>query len=256
MLRSAIISSLVFAAACGTEQDVSDPPMADEAAYTGDEALTGSLLTDRRGATYSVMPDYRLCIWPLCGGWWVAALNQAKTTCADGTQADACYVAEIAFDELGLSDRQLAELREAAHRGQARLYGIQSRGDLRQFPELGTFHPRRAWTAATDQPAKGRSFRMEDLGFVCIAHPCFNIRAHLVNHAKYADVSGLDLSAVRATDEQLAAARRALLRGDLLTDGTVERDSALRARIDRAGRTMVASQFFLPLLPASISPTP
>jgi hypothetical protein len=50
---------------------------------------------------YSVKPDYRYCMSPLCGGYWLKALATTKTLCSDGTVADACYVANINLSRLG-----------------------------------------------------------------------------------------------------------------------------------------------------------
>jgi hypothetical protein len=43
---------------------------------------------------YSVRPDLRACVSPICGGNFVAALNLDHTTCVDGTTRSECYAAE------------------------------------------------------------------------------------------------------------------------------------------------------------------
>ena len=42
---------------------------------------------------YVVRPDPRLCPSPLCGGYWVALANHARTRCHDGLLRPRCYVA-------------------------------------------------------------------------------------------------------------------------------------------------------------------
>jgi hypothetical protein len=44
---------------------------------------------------YSVQRDYRLCVSPLCGGYWLQALKTTQTLCSDGSVADTCYVANL-----------------------------------------------------------------------------------------------------------------------------------------------------------------
>ena len=44
---------------------------------------------------FSVTRDARRCPLPTCGGWWVQAVNEALTRCADGSWAQACYVATL-----------------------------------------------------------------------------------------------------------------------------------------------------------------
>jgi len=44
---------------------------------------------------YSVRPDYRRCVSPLCGGYFVKRVNQSRTRCVNGRLMSECYVAEI-----------------------------------------------------------------------------------------------------------------------------------------------------------------
>ncbi len=46
-----------------------------------------------RSAIYVVRADKRLCPSPLCGGYWVAVANSARTRCANGLRYPQCYVA-------------------------------------------------------------------------------------------------------------------------------------------------------------------
>jgi hypothetical protein len=44
---------------------------------------------------YTVKRDYRKCVSPLCGGFWLKAMATTKTLCSDASVADACYVASL-----------------------------------------------------------------------------------------------------------------------------------------------------------------
>ena len=43
----------------------------------------------------SLHPDYRDCLYPLCGGWFVSPVDRATMRCADGTMQAQCYVLEV-----------------------------------------------------------------------------------------------------------------------------------------------------------------
>src|SRR5438093_4560982 len=60
-------------------------------------------------AVYQVRPDPRLCPSPLCGGAFASLVNLAHTPCIDGSEREACYVADLDFSAMGLSDSQLSE---------------------------------------------------------------------------------------------------------------------------------------------------
>ena len=55
-------------------------------------------------------PDPRDCAWPMCGGWWIEAVNRARTPCVDGVLRRKCYVAQIDWSPLGLSPAEEADL--------------------------------------------------------------------------------------------------------------------------------------------------
>ena len=58
-----------------------------------------SALSGSKPTYYLVRRDYRKCISPICGGYWLKALNARKTKCADGSIAEECYVAAFRFSK-------------------------------------------------------------------------------------------------------------------------------------------------------------
>lgn len=81
---------------------------------------------------YEVEHDQRRCAAPLCGGFWVREVGQPTTTCADGSVADACYVAEIDWSRGLISPGRQRRVTDAAYRDAARI-----RGRLRTRPVMG-----------------------------------------------------------------------------------------------------------------------
>ena len=64
-------------------------------AQTTMELLRPDMLED--GTWYSVRRDYRKCMAPMCGGYWVKAMNQRKTQCVDGTRAEEIVLGHPTF---------------------------------------------------------------------------------------------------------------------------------------------------------------
>lgn len=73
-------------------------PSADASTFSGTYGL------------YEVRPDERDCAWPMCGGYFVHAVNHAQTSCPDGTTDRWCYVVDIDWAALGYGPTELADL--------------------------------------------------------------------------------------------------------------------------------------------------
>jgi hypothetical protein len=83
--------------------------------------------TDRLAAPESVLivthVDARKCIYPLCGGYFVKAVNQALTRCADGSMAKECHAVELDATALGWTPEQLASFEVSLAKGFALVKG-------------------------------------------------------------------------------------------------------------------------------------
>src|SRR5262245_51152370 len=69
----------------------------DVEALATDESTT-TIAQDARRATPSyvtVRRDVRRCAAPLCGGFFVDAVNQDTLRCADGSRSAECYVTDL-----------------------------------------------------------------------------------------------------------------------------------------------------------------
>jgi len=153
---------------------------------------------------YSVRPDFRKCMWPMCGGFWVKRVNQPKTKCPTGGWQKECYVTEIDWDAIGLSDAEASDATSAARAGQVVLKGNIS-GAKASGMSFDVFAADEAWQSATDAAPTGIFYRAHDSGIVCITFPCPTVIATRLNRNKQptATYAGLDLAPSGASQGQL-----------------------------------------------------
>lgn len=162
-------------------------------------------------AMYVVREDQRLCPSPLCGGYWVAIANGARTRCQDDLRHVRCYVAE-AVDRGG--DRLGRITDGALVRGALDL----GRDDLGELVVSAMYTP--AGTAL----ARGGYYRVTDAGIRCVRAPCFSWRATQMNGSTRTTMSGVELAAASATGAEVRHAHAALTtKGGLYARGTFAR---------------------------------
>jgi hypothetical protein len=186
---------------------------AETASDSDSEVTAGEDLTGASNAGYYVVThhDQRRCASPMCGGLFVKRVNQAKTLCADGTLADECYVSEIGYNGIGLSDREESELAAAVGSGKAlikaRLYKKTFNGTT-----LGTLKASEGWLGATGSAANGTFYRGADNGIRCAKAPCASLTAYGLNGADSHNVIAIKLgtTATAADADVLARAEDAL----------------------------------------------
>lgn len=146
-------------------------------------------------------------MWPMCGGYWVKRVNQPKTKCLTGGWQKECYVTDIDWSALGLSQNEVSDADTSARSGQVVLKGklVSAKQAGAQFAR---FTADEAWRSATDKAPSGIFYRAHDSGIVCITFPCPTVVATRLNRNKQptATYAGLDLTPSGATQDQLDAA--------------------------------------------------
>lgn len=181
-------------------------------------------------ALYTVRVDPRLCPSPLCGGYWVTLANGARTRCADGTVRDRCYVARAVDESRHVLETSIPD--EALVRG--RLDAAFEGGST-----LGVLVVTTVYAPAGMAPVSGGYYRIVDTGVRCIRAPCFSLRATQVNGSTRTPLSGIDLSAAKATMGEVARAESALRsKSGLLARGRFIRSAD-------GGRVFTATRLFL-----------
>jgi hypothetical protein len=177
-------------------------------------------------AMFVVRHDPRLCPSPLCGGYWVALANAARTRCQDGLRHRRCYVA-VAVDARG---RPVGDVPEhALVRGAIDI----GRDDLGDLVVAAIYAP------SGRAKVSGGYYRLRDTGIRCVRAPCFSYRATQVNGSTGTRKSGVDVAASNATATQLARANAALR----TKDGLYAR-GAFSTGLD-GGRVFHARRLFL-----------
>ena len=189
------------------------------------------------GAVYvRVRHDTRRCVSPLCGGYWVSRVNQRTLRCVDGASAAECYVAEIDWAGLRLTDRALEDLQGRPFILRARIapkaYG--------SFGTMGSLVAVEGWSAINGAEPSGRVHRIVDAHRVCVRAPCPTLDAFRLNSTVTATLTAVDLTRVAGvTRSGVSRGTTALGREPgILVAGDV---------VSGAGgaRTVTASQFYL-----------
>ena len=203
-----------------------------------------------RALYYTIRPDFRRCAPPLCGGFWVQAVNRKDIRCADGSLQEECYVTHLDMPSSGVATPQPSEWLSPLSN---RLWrGTIVPLDQPPFPGLGVFVVSEIWQAATEVAPTGKFVRLHDSGIVCVTEPCPTFLEHVLNRHRRRHVHTIDLSGVDASDAQLDAAYEAMYSDDgLLAAGKHFHFAGPAGQ----GLGFAASQFYFQVVPKSCQPT-
>jgi len=164
--------------AADTSADPTDGDEGSEQVAESEDAITSG--PSNFGYFVVTKHDFRRCISPICGGWWVKRVNQATTQCADGTFQEECYVASIQLTGIGLSTREETELRDAVESGKAL---IKAKTFKTKFngQTIGILKASEGWRGATGSTPTGSFYRVADNGIRCVTAPCPATSAYALN---------------------------------------------------------------------------
>lgn len=202
--------SLASLAGCAadTSEDTSNADDSEEVAETEDAITAGP---SNFGYYAVTRRDFRKCVSPICGGWYVKRVNAATTQCADGSKQAECYVSAIQLTGIGLSDREETEFRAAVESGKAlikaRVYKKKFNGTY-----YGTLKANEGWLGATGSTPDGTFYRAADNGIRCITTPCPSTTVAQLNGNDSYNVIKVNLAntATPASQESLDRAAQAL----------------------------------------------
>lgn len=193
---------------------------------------------------FAVRRDYRKCMYPMCGGFWLKSVNGLETLCADGEYAEECYVADAAFGEYDLKGFGYHLI------AKGRIVENQV-GDLGNF---GAFEIDEVWESATDTVSDDIVFFTQDAGIRCIKAPCPGWKnGDILNWGYGIRFDVVELGNVEgATEAQIEEAQNAIYGDGVLVAGY---PSFVKAGswfdFDLA---LVATQVYLRVVPRSDDP--
>ena len=165
--------------------------------------------SSRTSAFYSFRRDVRRCASPQCGGYFIKAVNQSRTRCANNRYQSECYVANIEW-----GGRAEPENNRGLLRGTLRPGG-------KRWGRLGVLHVSEVWEAASANQPSGVFFRVRDRGIRCVAAPCPTHHEVRLNSTTNRNVAGVDLAGAGAPDNSLSEANAAMTAPEgILVSGT------------------------------------
>jgi hypothetical protein len=164
-----------------------------------DDVSSDDVSSDAASSYLLLRRDLRRCAAPLCGGFFVARANRLTTECADGSRSSECYVAELDFSALGLSDDQTASVEASPEDFVLRGEIVSQSSEL---GEVGRLNVSEAWQGegrgeegGADE--RGALLRVVNEGIVCITSPCLSFSAELLNSSlPRVSIAELDLAGI------------------------------------------------------------
>lgn len=242
------IRTLVAAAALA----LSASSHAQSAPTPGTDPSAPPTAIDAKSEPYFIVTriDTRKCAYPMCGGYFVKAVNSPLTRCADGKLAKQCHAVELDTRSLGWSDEQRAKFEASFGVGKALVKGAlepQPRGlytgEVLRVTE--------AWQGqGTNKRPLGTFYSLKNNGIVCIQAPCPSFSLTTLNRpATERTIDMPDFSPARAPEEAVKAAWAELEQGPILAAGAVVPFPAGGLQGTVYGHKLLASEFYLPAKP-------
>ncbi|RCJ40080.1 hypothetical protein A6770_38325 [Nostoc minutum NIES-26] len=217
-------------------QDISAPETTDSV------AVTVKNQEFPQWGYYTVRRDFRKCVSPICGGYFIKQVNLKATPCVDGVFRSECYVSAIDWSSIKVSASEIARI-QSDDGSRVLLLGNIVPVTFPGFGEFGNLRVKEAFYGATNAPAKGTFVGIKDNGIRCITTPCFSTDRLILNKPKISQVSSIDLSQTGATQKQLDAATSEIFGKGLIAVGITE----VVENVDPIKRDtkFVATQFYL-----------
>lgn len=241
VLLSAIVATTL--PACGVSPDESTDA-ADQAI-----AATPAVAVDEDAASptaYFIVthPDWRKCPYPMCGGWFVKAVNLKETVCADGSLAPECHATTLDLKAVGLAPEVAIKFQEVFGQSHALV-----RGKLRKVLDgyghlVDTLVGVEAWRGAAGSTATGQFYGVTDSPILCLTYPCPQYTERLLNTGLSQYIYDVDLAASGASKEAVAAGFVELHATGILVAGVNVSKSASGGLVK-----LVASEFYDRVLP-------
>ncbi|HTM22857.1 MAG TPA: DUF6748 domain-containing protein, partial [Kofleriaceae bacterium] len=161
---------------------------------------------------FTIRPDIRRCVFPLCGGEYVQRVNRSYTYCRGSWTAGECYVSVMDWSRTGLGDDQIAGALNSGYPVLVRGWTDDAYYD--GFGNYGKFVASELWVANNADAPDGVYARVKNNGVRCFTTPCNSISEGKLNSWLYGNIAEVDFSASSATEDELAKAYDAMAGND------------------------------------------
>ncbi|HPH64136.1 MAG TPA: hypothetical protein PLF40_00250 [Kofleriaceae bacterium] len=249
MRASLFVSALLFAtlgvAACTDNEpdDLADVEDATGGLSNEDGAAGKADALSSTATLYTLRHDDRRCRFPECGGWWLSRINFEQTKCANGVWASECYVGALDWTPAALDPVTIAAAEDGLATKRVILRGRYAAASAGEFGAYTVFKINEAYRGIGNAEATGTFYFLKDNGIRCITAPCFSMHEAKVNSTRARDIADLNLDAVGASQDDIAAAFDQLSNGRIIAAGVNK-----TVRVNRRNSVVLkASQVFLRL---------
>lgn len=194
--------------------------------------------------------DTRKCAYPMCGGYFVKAVNKARTRCADGSLQAECHAVQLNARALGWSDEQRAAFDAQFAQGKALVRGFLEPAPA-GFYTADQLTITEAWSAQGPKKPMGAFYSVKSTGIVCITTPCPSLAATRLNSLSRPLNPSLDLSPSGVDEPTLQSAFEALGTSGILASGVIVPMRVTGTLDGKPARelSLIANQFYLPAKP-------
>jgi hypothetical protein len=209
-----------------------------------EEALTGA---SNFGYYAVTAVDMRRCASPMCGGVFVKRVNQALTRCGDGTYQAQCYVSDLSFSSLDLSEADVTEVNDAFRAKHAIVRATMRRFTAPNDARLARLNVREAWLAAAEVNVDSNVYRIADTGIRCITAPCNVLGAYQINSNEMFNLTNANFGSLGSAAERTKAITARMTTQGVLAAGSIASPKC-RANATNCGPFFTAQEFYLPVV--------
>lgn len=199
ILRTAAAALVSFAlVACADPSDDLAPAQEPSATEADDTATAEEDLSASSRSYVTIRRDYRKCMAPMCGGYWVRDVNR-KTS-------KETYVSALDFSASGLDEAAQGLITSAADGEivlRAKLGKVEKKFNTRKLVVDEAFRglPGKASLAGEGAEKAGQVYAVKNLDIKCITAPCNTFEIKRLNYTPTTRVAGLDLDLGNLVDQ-------------------------------------------------------
>lgn len=241
-----IVFAVAFSMAC---EEAGEDLVASNLEQRSDTVAQGS--APASSDYYFISRDMRKCMYPMCGGYFLSAVNRTTMRCVNGKMDKRCYMADADFSGLKISDSDLNGLFARSDNKLVVFHGKVEKNVIGSSGTYGRLVVDKAFSAVTEAlpGVWDRLYVAYDNGIRCVKAPCPNLDDIRLNYdSSKLSITGVNYkNVVNATEKQLEAASQALFNGGVVIAGYHD---IVVNYLPKRRYELVATQIYLPVEPS------